>query len=94
MPLVWSVSGRTSYGTSVATNKLYLLLLLLLLLLHTQTHTHTHTSNVERPVKVREHTYTKPQTYCDGRKAEGRVAEEPVGVEGGVHRRLEGHKAK
>ena len=35
-------------------------------------------SKVERPVKVQEHTYTKSQTYCDGRKAEGRVAEEPV----------------
>ena len=33
---------------------------------------------VERPVKVREHTYTKAQTYCDGRKAEGRVVEEPA----------------
>ncbi len=27
-------------------------------------------STVERPVKVREHTYTKSQTYGDGRKAE------------------------
>jgi len=35
-------------------------------------------SKVERPVKVREHTYTKSQTYCDRRKAEGRVVEEPV----------------
>ncbi len=35
-------------------------------------------SKVERPVKVREHTYTKSQTYCDGRKAEGRAVEEPV----------------
>jgi len=35
-------------------------------------------SKVERPVKVREHTYTKSQTYCDRRKAEGRVGEEPV----------------
>ena len=32
-------------------------------------------SKVERPVKVQEHTYTKSQTYCDGRKAEGRVDE-------------------
>ena len=40
-------------------------------------------SPVEKPMKVREHTYTKSQTYwvvrsSYGRKAEGRVAEDPV----------------
>ena len=35
-------------------------------------------STVEKQVKVREHTYTKSQTYSYGRKAKGRVAEDPV----------------
>ena len=33
-------------------------------------------SKVERPMNVREHTYTKSQTHWEGRKAKGRVAEE------------------
>ena len=50
-------------------------------------------SKVERPVTVRKHTYTKSQTYCDGRKTEGRQRRSLCEL-GGVRRRSARHKAK